>query len=127
MTAIKPFVCIADIVKHMYDESERAMKGTKHENNWYFYHDTLSLMTSNSCKNWMKKEGILDRWLLPTMGLNKGTRYEDSPTGNSPEMMQLDCSLFQDLHRAVQRHIIYTSNLPLDSPKQFPFQAFLMQ
>ena len=119
-TALKPYVCITDLVKHMYQESERVMKGTKYEYTWYIYHDALSLMTATSCRDWMKKEGILEQWLLPIMGLNDNTRYKHAPTGNSPEMMPLDCSLFQDPHRSVQRHIIYTSDLPRDDPKNYP-------
>ena len=32
-TALKPYVCITDLVKHMYQESERVTKGTKYQNN----------------------------------------------------------------------------------------------
>ena len=116
---LKPYVLITDMIRHIHDESKRIMKGTPHEDNWYFYHDALSLMTSIDTRNWMKQEGIYDRWLLPSNGLNAGTRYENSPVGNSPELMPLDTTLFQDLKLSVQRHVIFTCNLPPNDPKKF--------
>ena len=57
---MKKYVCITSILKHIISESGKIMKGTIHENNWHFYHDALSLMTSAETKEWMKNEGILD-------------------------------------------------------------------
>ena len=37
--------------------------------------------------------------------------YAGRPTGNSPELMPLDCSIFKDLDDVVNRHIALTSLL----------------
>ena len=113
------------MVKHIYYESRRLMEGTKYSDNWFFYHDALSLMTSKSCKAWMDKEGILKHWLLPKEGLNKGTVYENRPIGNSPELMPLDCSCNRYLHDCVNRHVIYTSQLDKNGPKKILLQQFV--
>ena len=116
---MRKYVCITTIVRHIIEESAKIMKNTKHENDWYFYHDALSLMTSSHTKDWMEKEGIYHRWLLPKNGLNKGTPYEKYPTGNSPELMPLDTTLFQDILVSLKRHIVYTQKLPKDDMKKF--------
>jgi len=118
-TNVKKFVPISDMVKHIYNESRCLMEGTKYSDNWFFYHDALSLMTSNSCKAWMEKEGILKHWLLPKEGLNKNTVYKNRPVGNSPELMLLDCSCIQYPHACVKHHIMYTTQLDKDDPKKF--------
>ena len=99
------------------------MQDTINKDKWYFYHDALSLMTCADSIEWMKKEGIYKHWLLPCNGLNEGTDYSDKPTGNSPEFMPLDCSLFQDIYLALSRHIIYTGCLDKNDPKKFSFSS----
>lgn len=107
---MKKFVCITHLIEHIYQESERLMQGTKYQDNWYFYHDALTLMTSNSSITWMKENNYYDRWLLPAE-INKGTRYYGRPVGNSPEMMPLDCTLNNDVDLEVQFHIAVTSSV----------------
>jgi hypothetical protein len=57
-TMVQKYVTISEMVKHIYYESRRLMQGTKYSDNWFFYHDALSLMTLKTCKAWMEKEGI---------------------------------------------------------------------
>ena len=47
-SAMKPFVCITRLVSFILEESKRVMQGTIHEDDWYFYHDALSLMTASA-------------------------------------------------------------------------------
>ena len=76
-------------------------------------------MTSDEFKRWMDEKGILKHWILPENYLNAGTNYANRPVGNSPEMMPLDCLLFQDLILGLRSHIIYTGYLDKDDPKKF--------
>eukprot|EP00957_Ditylum_brightwellii_P115295 8791864-Ditylum_brightwellii.AAC.1 len=62
----------------------------KHENDFFFYHGALSLMTAKETLDWMMNEGILKHLILPEQKLNKGTRYKHSPTGNASEFNALD-------------------------------------
>ena len=118
-TSMKRTVSINTIVQKIYDNSKEIFKGTKYEHDWYFYHDALSLMTSNSCKKFMTERGIINHWILPQNGLNGNSKYSNRPIGNSPEMMPLDCSLNKDLHEGVGWLCALTSNLSSDDPKKF--------
>ena len=97
------------------------MKDTIYRDNWLFYHDALTLMKAEDCKNWMKQNGIFKHWILPMNDLNYGTPYFGHPIGNSPELMPLDCSLFADLKRSVQYHVLLTSKLDEVVDKQRKF------
>ena len=118
-TSMKRTVSINTLVQQIYDNSKEIFKGTTYENDWYFYHDALSLMTSNSCRKFMTERGIINHWILPQNGLNGQTKYEHRPVGNSPEMMPLDCSLNKDLHEGVGWLCAITTNLSSDDPKKF--------
>ncbi len=41
------------LIKFLVTESARVMKGTIHEEDFYFYHDALSLMTAKETRKWM--------------------------------------------------------------------------
>ena len=51
-------ISICDYIKHIMEQSRNIMKDTIHEDTWMVYHDALSLMTSKSTKEWMRKKGI---------------------------------------------------------------------
>ena len=53
-TYLSPFVCVTEQIEHMVSETRRVTKNTKFENNLYFYHDALSLITAKETKEWMK-------------------------------------------------------------------------
>ena len=120
---LNKYVCITGLIKHIYEESRRIMQGTIYEDNWYFYHDSLSLITCAECIEWRKKEVIYKHWLLPREVLNEGTDYSDKPNANSMEFIPLDCSLFQDIYLALSRHMIYTGCLDKNDPKKISFSS----
>ena len=107
------------MVTHIYTETEKIFKGTDHENDWYFYHDALSMMTSAPTIAWMKEKGYYDRWLLPKLDLLAGTIYRFSLPGDSPELMPLDNSLNKDVDDSALRHIGVTMDLSKDDLKKF--------
>lgn len=117
------YVCITNLIRFMFAESKRLMNRTKFESNWYFYHDTLSLMKTKDATEWMRKEGILDKWILPLNELNKGTSFEGHPVGNSSELMPLDCSLFNDVNMYVNYHINITRKLSENDDKKFSMSS----
>jgi len=91
----------------------------KYDDNCFFYHDALTQMTNKDMKKWMREKGYLNMWVLSMKGCNAGTPYADHPVGDSPEMMPLDSSLFNDLHAGVHRHITRTTLLDANDPKLF--------
>ena len=94
-------MCITGICDFVYEQSKKIMKGTKHENDWFFYHDALPLFVNKDCRAYMVKKVILKHWLLPQFDLNEGTIYFNRPIGNSPDINLLYCTLFKDLHEGV--------------------------
>jgi hypothetical protein len=116
---VNKYECITQLVEHIVVGCKKHYEDTEYEDNWFFYHDALSLMTAKETVSWMKEKGYFKHWVLPELGLNKGTPYAGRPVGNSPEMMPLDCSLNQDVHVGVERHIRLTIRLPEDDPMKF--------
>jgi hypothetical protein len=118
-----PYICVASMVKHICKETEKVMEVTKHEKDWYFYHDTLALMTSKETTDWMIEKGYYRRWLLPVNKLSKDNqelkKFWDRPTANSPEMMGWDCSFNCDVNVAADRHIVATVDLDEADPRKF--------
>ena len=83
-------------------------EGTDHEDDWYFYHDALTTMTSATTIAWMKEMGYYEKWLLPKLEILKGTIYHSSIPGDSPELMPLDNSLNNDFDQCAIRHVAVT-------------------
>ena len=86
-------VVITDYLDHIMQESKKVMEGTMFEDNCYFYHDALSLMTYAKTKEYMKSKGYYEKWILPENSLyaidskHLHKKYADNPIGNSPEFM----------------------------------------
>jgi hypothetical protein len=118
-TLMSKFMCITSLVTHIIETCTEHFADTEYAENWYFYHDALSLMTANETIEWMRQKGYLKRWILPEMELNAGTKFEGRPMGNSPEMMPLDCSCNNDLHNGSERHKFLTIKLDSDDPLKF--------
>ena len=121
---MKSVALITDYVDHIWKESERVMQGTKHQDDWYVFHDALKIMTSKANKAWMQEKGYLKRWILPSEDLYDHDRqlkkaYNGNPIGNSPELMPWDCHLNQDVHLAHDHHVIITRHLSEDDPLKF--------
>ena len=117
------YISVTDLVEHILIESKKVMKGTKHVEDWVFYHDALSLMTAKETVEWMKKQGHYKRWILPENDLHSDDQslsaYLHRPVGNSPENMPWDTSLNQDVKKAVEHHVNLTHELEENDPKKF--------
>jgi hypothetical protein len=67
----------------------------------------------------MQVAGYIQRWILPLNELNGGTIYLRCPTGDSPEGMPLETSLFNDVHHCVNGHVMITEALPVSDERKF--------
>ena len=120
--ALSHFCVFTDRVKHMAVETSAMFAGTAHANDCMFYHDALSLLTAQDTVAWMKENRHTDgrtyyeMWIIPVQGLKSGTVYANRLPGNSPELMPLDSSLNQDIHNAVNQHVIWTHHLNPGDP-----------
>jgi hypothetical protein len=75
---------------HQYSH-QRSTRSLYHEDDCFFNHETLSLMTAAQTIEWMSKKDYLKRWLLPVNMLSEDNsdlkNFLRRPIGNSPEMM----------------------------------------
>ena len=56
--ALKPFVDIKDLVKHIISETKIAYQDTEHKDTYYWHHDALSQLTAGACIEWIKNAMI---------------------------------------------------------------------
>ena len=100
------FCCITDLIRFMMKESDKLMKGSAHEDDFFIVHDTLVLMTLKETIIWTKENNYFYCWLLPMNGLQDGTPYTGSPVGNIHEFMPLDNSLNRDTLHSFCLHCV---------------------
>ena len=120
-------VCVTDYIEHIINESQLVMNGTRHSDDWFFFHDALSIMTAAETKQWMKEKGYYERWILPSINLydnypNLKTKYKGNPLGNSPEFMPWDAHLNSDIHASMDYHCLMSKHLAEDDPKNSHLQ-----
>jgi hypothetical protein len=58
-------------------------------------------LACNKTKQIMTNTSHIKHWILPLKDLNAGTIYRKRPSGDSPEFMPLDTSLFNDAHQGM--------------------------
>eukprot|EP00536_Pseudo-nitzschia_multiseries_P007536 jgi/Psemu1/18162/gm1.18162_g len=114
-------MCVTEMIDFMFDQTKAIMG-----ENGFIYHDALVLMTSADSVSYMKEKGYYKSWILPELdlmeecgGLGGALKaYRNRPVGNRPEANPLDTSLFSQLNRAVDQHVILTQDFT-DEDKQF--------
>ena len=55
---IKEAVCVEQMITHMYETTRALFKDTVDSENFFFFHDALSVMTAGPTMDWMKKRNI---------------------------------------------------------------------
>jgi hypothetical protein len=94
-------VCIINLVKHMVMEANKCYANKQHKNTYSIY-------------KWMKTSHVLgenklvyNRFINPLNDLNDmfGRRWAGRLVGNTPKVMPLNNSLFQDVKESVQKHV----------------------
>ena len=121
----RKYACVTDLIDHIYKETRKRFEDTEYRDNFYFYHDALTLMTCKTAVEYMKQKDIYKHWVLPEQGLfsrdhdSELKAYAGRPVGNSPELMPLDNSLNRDIHTAVQKHIAMTNTLDDNDSRKF--------
>ena len=88
------------------NETEKLMKGSVYEENFFIIHDALVLIISKETSNWTRNNGYLHIWLFPLNGLQYGTPYAYCPVGNIPEFMPLDNLLNRDILHYLRMHSV---------------------
>ena len=58
-TAMLKFYCITYLIRFMMNESEKMMKGSVREDDFFIAHNALVLTTAKETLNWMRNNGYL--------------------------------------------------------------------
>ena len=117
-------VCVSEMIDHMFEETKKCFPDSE---DWWVYHDALSLMTAKSSVEYMKKKNYYEHWVLPEQDyvhdLPQCKRFGSRPVGNRPEVMPLDQQLNKDVHDGVDRHVILTQHLDDDDVRKFSMKT----
>ena len=105
------FLCNKELITHIAEETRRVMRGSAFQDNFYLYHNALSLMAAAETRNWMRKLDYERYLLLPMKNLNIRT------ISYHRKVLLLDCSFFIDLHASANRHVSLTHLLKNDLKK----------
>ena len=100
------------------------MANTKHAEDWMFYHDALSIMKAKETKEWMKRKGYFEKWILPLDDIFMNytrlkAKFGSNPLGNSPEFMPWDAYLNRDIHSSLDYHCLISKPMNDNDPKKF--------
>eukprot|EP00536_Pseudo-nitzschia_multiseries_P008689 jgi/Psemu1/21101/gm1.21101_g len=114
-------VCVTEMIDYMFDQTNRIFG-----DEGFVYHDALVLMTCADSVSYMKEKGYYKHWILPELdlmgeqgGMGGSLKlYCNRPVGNRPEANPLDTSLFSQLNRAVDQHVVLTQGF-IDENKKF--------
>eukprot|EP01048_Picozoa_sp_COSAG05_P004378 COSAG05_NODE_232_length_13313_cov_677.565991_9_plen_511_part_00 len=109
------YVCITDIMDRVIAEGNRIFEGSTHAHDWCIYHDRLSQWWEKDAQAYLAAKGFAHRqWRAAAWTNDVLTKYyKDMLMGDSPELMPLDSSLFNDLIEAIAKHVIATYHIPL--------------
>lgn len=110
------YICITDIMDHVIKEGNRIFQGSTHEKDWCIYHDRLSSWwEKEEAQDYLASKGFkLRQWCSTSWTDDSITKYyKGMLMGDSPELMPLDSSLFNDLIEAIAKHVTATYHIPL--------------
>ena len=108
---LKKYMDPRSLVLWLEEQRKEIFKGTAaSEEDTFWYHDALTILTDKEVQAWMREKGILRHWILPEQGLNKGTRWANSPTGDSPKLMPMDNNLNKDVKTGLKFHARATAH-----------------
>jgi hypothetical protein len=72
---VKKYCCVLELAEYMVREGYKLYL----DDNFWFCHDPLSLLTAKETCIGMQNRGILHHWILPQLGLNAGTIFAKRP------------------------------------------------
>jgi hypothetical protein len=112
---------VQTVVEHIIATGKANRAGTIFQDNWYFLHDGLSLMTAHETIEWMARKCYMKHWIFPVLDLNKNIPHHKQarPVGNHAQGNPWDVSLNKDHDDIVLKHVAATSLLDKNDPKKF--------
>lgn len=128
-------VCVRDFVLHLIVQSQKVYQGTQREHTFMIWHDRLLILWDEVSQAWLSslKCGIpgwpertwADRFVRIRGKYNGQVSkyYQDALPGDSPELMPLDCNLFNDVKEGVSRNVAFSFFLADDDPDKYSLRT----
>ena len=106
-------VNITVVMAHVIKEGNRLFRDTPFKDTWKVYHDALPQWWEKGAQAFMEEQGFKDRqWRCNGFtNLLVAKYYRNKLMGDSPELMPLDSSLFNDLIEGVALHVVGSTTL----------------
>ena len=107
-------VSITDVTAWVIKEGNRLFADTPFKSTWKIYHDALPQWWEKGAHVFMTEHGFADQQWRSNSATNLlvVNYYMNKLMGDSPELMPLDSSLFNDLIEGVALHVVGTTTLP---------------
>ena len=91
-------MCITNMITHLYNHTKALYTQGGNTDMWWFYHDSLALMTAKDTVKWMKEKRYYKHWVLPELGIvgsfEECRRWKNMFPGNTPASNPIDMQCF---------------------------------
>lgn len=116
----KKMVSVKELIDHCISQSIAMFAGTAHANDFFIFHDALSLWWTPEAQEYIAQLGFKDRQLRSIDPTNVGNRYEGKVPGDSPEFGRgTDSHGFAHMEKGISLMSSITSVLPVGDPHRF--------
>ena len=121
--SLREKVCVTDMITHLYTHTKALYTQGGDDRMWWFYHDSLSLMTAVETVAWMKEKKYYEHWILPEKGVVHGIkeceRWKNMLPGNTPGSNPLDMQCFADVNSRCDDWVRLTQGYDNDDPRKY--------
>ena len=116
-------MCITNMIIHLYEHTKALYTQGGDTRMWWFYHDSLSLMTAKETVKWMKEKNIYKHWVLPELGIvdsfEECKTWKNMLPGNTPASNPLDMQCFSDVKFRLDSWIRLTESYDDEDPRKY--------
>ena len=125
--SMKEVVCVTSMITHVYKHTKALYTQGGDSRPWYFYHDSLSLMTGKETVEWMKEKGYYKHWILPEKNvvhhIPKCFTWRNMLPGNTPGGNPLDMQCFADVNSRLDDWVRLTEGYEKNDPRKYSLQT----
>ena len=116
-------MCITNMITHLYNHTKALYTQNGNTEMWWFYHDSLALMTAKDTVEWMKEKGYYKHWVLPELGIVDSFKecksWKNMLPGNTPASNPLDMQCFSDVKSRLDSWIRLTESYDDEDPRKY--------
>lgn len=129
------YVCVRDFVLHLIVHSQQVYNGTARQDTFMIWHDRLLILWDEVSQAWLSslkcaipawpERTWADRFVRIRGKFNEQVckYYQNALPGDSPELMPLDCNLFNDIKEGVSRNVAFSFFLNDEDPDKYSLRT----